>query len=67
MPRDIHEKVRYVHANPMRRGLVDRPSDWRWSSASAWETGSNEPPPIDRHSLPPLTILDDDQASPLMQ
>jgi len=65
--RDIYEKIRYVHENPVRRGLVDRPADWRWSSASAWETGNDDPLPIDRHSLPPLTVLDDDQASTLMQ
>jgi putative transposase len=26
------EKLSYMHWNPMRRGLVDRPEDWRWSS-----------------------------------
>jgi putative transposase len=25
---DIHEKVNYVHNNPVRRGLVSRPSRW---------------------------------------
>jgi len=57
--RDIHEKVRYVHENPVRRGLVERPTDWPWSSASAWETGNNEPLPIDRHSMPALTVQED--------
>jgi len=65
--RDVHEKIRYVHLNPVRRGLVRRATDWKWSSASAWETGNDIPLPIDRHSLPPLTILDDDQSSSLMQ
>ena len=64
--RDIHEKVRYLHENPVRRGLVSRPIDWYWSSASAWESGVDEPLMIDRHSLPPLTPTDDDQASGLM-
>jgi len=27
--------VRYIEMNPVRAGLVDRPTQWRWSSASA--------------------------------
>lgn len=27
------DKVRYIHSNPVTRGLVDRGVDWRWSSA----------------------------------
>jgi putative transposase len=26
------EKLRYLHRNPVTRGLVDRPEDWHWSS-----------------------------------
>jgi putative transposase len=26
------EKLRYMHRNPVKRGLVDRPEDWAWSS-----------------------------------
>ncbi len=26
------EKLRYIHRNPVRRGLVDKPEDYRWSS-----------------------------------
>ena len=26
------EKLRYLHRNPVTRGLVKRPEDWRWSS-----------------------------------
>ena len=26
------EKLRYIHRNPVRRGLVQRPEDWKWSS-----------------------------------
>jgi putative transposase len=28
----IVEKLRYVHRNPVSRGLVARPEDWKWSS-----------------------------------
>ncbi|MFA6134520.1 MAG: transposase [Phycisphaerae bacterium] len=55
---DIHEKIRYMHANPVRRGLVAEPQLWTWSSASAWETGIDEPIPIDRNSVPQLGPLD---------
>jgi REP-associated tyrosine transposase len=26
------EKLRYIHRNPVERGLVDSPEQWRWSS-----------------------------------
>jgi hypothetical protein len=26
------EKLRYIHRNPVRRGLVAKPEDWKWSS-----------------------------------
>ena len=26
----------YIHLNPVRRGLVQRATDWRWSSAAFW-------------------------------
>lgn len=26
------EKLKYMHRNPVARGLVNRPEDWRWSS-----------------------------------
>ena len=27
------EKLRYMHRNPVKRGLVDSPEQWRWSSS----------------------------------
>ena len=27
------EKLVYIHNNPVRRGYVDKPEDWRYSSA----------------------------------
>ncbi|MFQ5692305.1 MAG: transposase, partial [Nitrospinota bacterium] len=32
--RDLEEKVRYVWENPLRRGLVERPEDYPFSSAN---------------------------------
>ncbi len=33
------EKVDYIHFNPVRRGLVEEPQDWRWSSYRHYDTG----------------------------
>ena len=30
--------IEYIHMNPVRRGLVQRPEDWEWSSAQ-WYAG----------------------------
>lgn len=30
---ELREKIGYIHANPVRRGLVERAEDWVWSSA----------------------------------
>ena len=35
----LREKLNYIHWNPMKRGLVDRPEDWRWSSCHYYQTG----------------------------
>ncbi len=33
------EKLRYLHRNPVVRGLCDRPEDWPWSSFRHYSTG----------------------------
>ncbi len=33
------EKLRYIHRNPVRRGLVAQPEDWPWSSFRHYQTG----------------------------
>jgi putative transposase len=33
------EKLRYIHRNPVARGLVARPEDWPWSSFRHYATG----------------------------
>jgi putative transposase len=38
--------IEYIHANPVRKMLVERPRDWRWSSA-AW---------FDDFTAVPLTV-----------
>jgi len=34
---ELIEKIRYIHASPVRRGLVERMEDWEWSSARWYE------------------------------
>jgi putative transposase len=33
------EKLRYLHRNPVSRGLVANPEDWEWSSFRHYATG----------------------------
>ena len=35
------EKLRYLHRNPVTRGLVYEPLDWRWSSFRHYLTGED--------------------------
>lgn len=34
----VRAMIDYIHLNPVRRGLVERPEDWEWSSAR-WYAG----------------------------
>ncbi len=34
------EKLRYMHRNPVKRGLVEKPEDWAWSSFVHYVTGA---------------------------
>jgi putative transposase len=38
---EVEEKIGYIHANPVRRGLVATAEDWPWSSAR-WYAGRRE-------------------------
>jgi putative transposase len=33
------EKLRYMHRNPVKRGLVEKPEQWAWSSFRHYTTG----------------------------
>jgi putative transposase len=33
------EKLVYIHGNPVRRGLAEKPEDWEWSSFRHYATG----------------------------
>jgi putative transposase len=36
------EKSRYIHRNTVRRGMVAKPEDWKWSSFPHYATGVRE-------------------------
>jgi putative transposase len=33
----LEEKLQYIHNNPVRAGLVEHATDWKWSSARWYE------------------------------
>jgi REP-associated tyrosine transposase len=39
-PKAALAMIEYIHHNPVRRGLVSRPEQWKWSSAG-WHEGKN--------------------------
>jgi putative transposase len=41
------EKLRYIHRNPVHRGLVECPEDWLWSSFNHYTTGMEGPVEIE--------------------
>ena len=45
----IEQKIVYIHRNPVRRALVERPEDWPWSSYGAYvpPSGHQVPVPVD--------------------
>jgi putative transposase len=43
--REYHEKVEYIHLNPVKAGLASRPEDWPWSSVHDY-TGTLKRAPV---------------------
>ena len=41
------EKIRYIHRNPVVRGLVSSPEEYRWSSFCHYATGESGPVEIE--------------------
>jgi REP element-mobilizing transposase RayT len=56
------QKVEYIHSNPVRRGLCERPEEYPWSSARLWEDGCwNEALAVDADCITgywPSAVLD---------
>ena len=56
--REYHEKVEYIHLNPVKRGLVTKPEEWKWSSIHDYARTLRQPAgaksvlPVDRVLLP---------------
>jgi hypothetical protein len=40
------EKLNYIHLNPVRAGLSERATDYRWSSARIWQGCELEDEPL---------------------
>jgi putative transposase len=47
--RKVVEKRRYIHRNPVTRGLVKEPEEWKWSSFRHWRTGEGGTVEIESH------------------
>ncbi len=41
--KEYHEKVEYIHRNPLTAGLVRRPEEWPWSSAREYKGNADRP------------------------
>ncbi|MFO0957626.1 MAG: hypothetical protein U0800_09205 [Isosphaeraceae bacterium] len=41
----VRAAIVYIHANPVRRGLCNRPTEWRWSRARIHSNPENPPEP----------------------
>ena len=44
----IWQKINYIHANPVKAGLVASAKDYRWSSFRAFYSGTGEPLAVDQ-------------------
>jgi REP-associated tyrosine transposase len=58
-PAVIEAAIEYIHMNPVRRGLVKRAVDWKWSSASWYllDSPRQQLPGLPMvHGLPPGTL-----------
>ncbi len=50
------EKLRYIHRNPVERGLVASPEQWRWSSFRWYSSGEAGPVRINDTDILVMTI-----------
>jgi putative transposase len=48
---ELFEKLRYIHWNPVKRGLCAQPEDWEWSSARWYKRMREGTVPIDSHLI----------------
>ena len=54
--KEFNDRLAYMHLNPVRKGLAQRPEDWRWSSYNNFALGKATvtacPIPIDDVRVP---------------
>jgi putative transposase len=50
------EKLRYIHRNPVARGLVESPEQWKWSSFRWYTSGEVGPVQINDTNILVMTI-----------
>jgi len=50
------EKLRYMHRNPLQRGLVLKPEEWLWSSFRHYAYGDRGPVLVDETQEAELRI-----------
>ena len=48
----VHEEVRFIETNPVRKRIVDRAEDYPWSSAQGHASGRPDPLLTDGRFLP---------------
>jgi REP-associated tyrosine transposase len=50
--KEYNDKVEYIHLNPVKAGLVERPEDWPWSSVREYSVSIQEE--ATRHPFLPI-------------
>jgi len=50
--KEDHDGLRYIHHNPVKRGLVRRAEEWKWSSIHSYGGPQKAALPVDRVRLP---------------
>ena len=50
------EKLRYIHRNPVKRGLVNSPAEWPWSSFRLYLSGEAGPVKINDTNILVMTV-----------
>jgi len=50
--KEYHDALRYMHLNPVQKGLVQRPEDWLWSSVHSYGGPGPVRLPVDDLNLP---------------
>lgn len=46
-PKTLISMIDYIHANPVRKNLIERPQEWKWSSAASHNNGNQVPLAVD--------------------